>query len=153
MLAIDIADGIWTADLWCRKQPLYQLRNHHCPTIVKVKSLTTNGIWTLVLKICSQMVNHVSHKHGRVNLYKSCRCSSVAWVHCWCFLFIHSRWRLYLFCCGCIFYFYFFCALKSNKKAKHFKSRKALSQPTYFWRLRYHLGLILQIFADPLLQL
>ena len=22
--------GIWTADLWCRKRPLYQLSHHHC---------------------------------------------------------------------------------------------------------------------------
>ena len=29
----NLADvGDWTADLWCQKQPLYQLSNHHCPT-------------------------------------------------------------------------------------------------------------------------
>ena len=33
-MVIDVADGIRTADLWCKKRPLYQLSHHHCLELV-----------------------------------------------------------------------------------------------------------------------
>ena len=30
-----VDDWIWTADLWCWKQPLYQLSHNHCPLKLK----------------------------------------------------------------------------------------------------------------------
>ena len=28
-----VDDGIWTADLWFKKWPLFQLNHNHCPTV------------------------------------------------------------------------------------------------------------------------
>ena len=47
--------GIQTADLWCRKQPLYQLSHHHCPKSllvsiepVSILAITSDIEWQLV---------------------------------------------------------------------------------------------------------
>ena len=63
---LNFADvGIRTADLWCRKRPLYQLSHHHCPnsrTVRKQDKLISYLFRVLFPSLCEAFGGLGKHK-------------------------------------------------------------------------------------------